>query len=69
MVFFKHFASKNQLPGLSINGTLVENGLIQWNPASCDPEQLGNLVSGTDHVTLWGQKLRKIFETLTTVLL
>ena len=24
---FKHFASKNQLPGLSINGTLVENGL------------------------------------------
>ena len=27
-VFFKHFASKNQLPGLSIIGTLVENGLI-----------------------------------------
>ena len=27
-VFFKHFASKNQLPGLSVNGTLVENGLI-----------------------------------------
>ena len=26
-VFFKHFASKNQLPGLSIGGTLVENGL------------------------------------------
>ena len=26
-VFFKHFASKNQLPGLSINGKLVENGL------------------------------------------
>ena len=23
----KHFASKNQLPGLSISGTLVENGL------------------------------------------
>ena len=26
-VFFKHFDSKNQLPGLSIIGTLVENGL------------------------------------------
>ena len=26
-VFSKHFASKNQLPGLSIIGTLVENGL------------------------------------------
>ena len=23
-----HFASKNQLPGLSVNGTLTENGLI-----------------------------------------
>ena len=27
-MFFKYFASKNQLPGLSIIGTLVENGLI-----------------------------------------
>ena len=27
--FFKDFASKNQLPGLSIIGTLVENGLKQ----------------------------------------
>ena len=25
--FFKHFASKNQLTGLSVSGTLVENGL------------------------------------------
>ena len=25
--FFKHFVSKNQLPGLSISGTLGENGL------------------------------------------
>ena len=25
--FFKHFASKNQLPGFYISGTLVENGL------------------------------------------
>ena len=24
----KHFASKNQLPGLSVNGTLAENGII-----------------------------------------
>ena len=27
-VFFKHFASKNQLPGLSVSGTLVRNGSI-----------------------------------------
>ena len=26
-VFFKHFASKNQLPGFYISGILVENGL------------------------------------------
>ena len=28
-VFFKHFTSKNQLPGLSIIGTLVESGLMK----------------------------------------
>ena len=28
-VFFKYFASKNQLPGFYIGGTLVENGLIR----------------------------------------
>ena len=27
-VFFEHFASKNQLPGFYVSGTLVENGLI-----------------------------------------
>ena len=27
-VFFKHFASKNQLPGFYVSGTLAENGLI-----------------------------------------
>ena len=27
-MFFKHFASKKQLPGLSVNGILVENVLI-----------------------------------------
>ena len=26
-MFFKHFASKNQLTGLSVGGTLVETGL------------------------------------------
>ena len=26
-VFFKRFASKNQLPGFYVSGTLVENGL------------------------------------------
>ena len=28
--FFKHFACKNQLPGLSISGTWVENGLMTF---------------------------------------
>ena len=27
-VFFKYFANKNQLPGLSVSGAMVENGLI-----------------------------------------
>ena len=27
-VFFKHFASNNQLPSLSVSGALVENELI-----------------------------------------
>ena len=26
-MFFKHFVSKNQLTGLSVSGTLIENGL------------------------------------------
>ena len=35
-----HSASKNQLPGSSVNGTLVENGLIKfsrtnWNTLKC----------------------------------
>ena len=43
-VFFKHFASKNQLPGLSVSGTLVENGLIdldfQWTMSfNTDPSK------------------------------
>ena len=29
-MFFKHFASKDQLPGLSVSGTLVENGLNKF---------------------------------------
>ena len=28
-MFFKHFGSKNQLPGFYISRTLVENGLIK----------------------------------------
>ena len=30
-MFFKHFASKNQLPGFYINETLIENGSIKAN--------------------------------------
>ena len=31
-MFFKHFASKNQQPGLPLNGKLVENelNLVSW---------------------------------------
>ena len=32
-VFFKHFASKNQLTGFYISGTLVENGLTKKKQA------------------------------------
>ena len=38
-VFSKHFASKNQLPSLSISGTLVENELI----ATCKDKYKTNL--------------------------
>ena len=31
-LFFKHFASKSQLPGLSVSGTLAENGLTSMLP-------------------------------------
>ena len=55
-MFFKHFASKNQLPGLSINGTLVENGLVLN-----ELERINQLISVSNHqkaifvfVILWG---------------
>ena len=32
-LFFKHFASKNQLPGFGISGTLVGNALIHYSPS------------------------------------
>ena len=34
-VFFKYFASKFQIPGLSVNGTLVENGLYNLYSRVC----------------------------------
>ena len=55
-MFSKHFASKNQLPGLSINGTLVENGLVLN-----ELERINQLFSVSNHqkaigvlVILWG---------------
>ena len=55
-MFFKHFASENQLPGLSINGTLVENGLVLN-----ELERINQLISVSNHqkaifvfVILWG---------------
>ena len=34
-VLSKDFASKNQLPGFSVDGTLVKNGLIERSCISC----------------------------------
>ena len=55
-VFFKHFDSKNQLPGLSIIGTLVENRLVLN-----ELERINQLLSVSNHqkaigvlVILWG---------------
>ena len=42
-MFFKHFASKSQLPGLSISGTLVENGAAE-DP--CQKNKSGKLDFG-----------------------
>ena len=44
-MFSKHFASKNQLPGFCVNGTLVENGLklalcVNGNPKVFDGKDL-----------------------------
>ena len=39
-VFFKHFASKNQLPGFYISGTLVENGLIKLSMVNVKTQDL-----------------------------
>ena len=59
MVFFKHFACKNQLPGLSVSGTLVKNGLnlrfltksvYAWkyrNPLSAYTTKYSNNLSAT----------------------
>ena len=41
-LFFKHFASKNQLPGLTVIGKLVENGLI----ILCQSTQTSSKVNG-----------------------
>ena len=41
-MFFKHFASKNQLLGLTVIGKLVENGLI----ILCESSQTSTKVNG-----------------------
>ena len=37
---FKHFASKNQLPGFDIRGTLVENWLRQYENITQDVDAI-----------------------------
>ena len=41
---FQHFTSKKQLPGLSVSGTLVENGLKE--------NALSNFMSNFFHINL-----------------
>ena len=54
-VFFKHFASKNQLPGFYISGILVENEL-SFNFSSCSLQWL-HLVRDGPNVNLRFEKL------------
>ena len=42
-MFFKHFASKSQLPGLSMNGTLVENGLRESQKLDLEFKKFGQV--------------------------
>ena len=37
-MFFKHFASENQLPGLSLSGILVENGSMKFDCRNKDSQ-------------------------------
>ena len=53
-VFFKYFASKNQLPGFYISGTLVENGLMK--------EQIENVLSLQENTST--RKESNLLETL-----
>ena len=51
---FKHFASKNQLLGLSISGTLVENGLIYVNDLPDGSTSMVKLFKYWRHVSFLG---------------
>ena len=42
-MFFKYFASKSQLPGLSMNGTLVENGLRESHKLDLEFKKFGQV--------------------------
>ena len=53
-VLFKHFASKNQLPGLSVHETLVETGLIYKIYLFC----------GLHILEKWGSNFGKTLTTL-----
>ena len=57
-VFFKHFTSKNQLPGFYITGTLVKNGLKAF-------KNLTSMING--HFDIWNVFMQKVlYETLPT---
>ena len=56
-MFFKYFASKNQLPGLSINGALVENGLIKFCVKFT--EFCVKLIDQSENLSLWYNDLNE----------
>ena len=64
-MFFKHFASKNQPPGLSLSGTLVENGLITRFICYLEKEKRDDIeISSIDRVLkkeyIYGKTVQKM---------
>ena len=72
-MFFKHFASKNQLPGFHISGTMVENGLtiLKVMRSATDREKFATIFSETSNLDNLGSffifKLHNIFLSPTKV--
>ena len=50
---FKHFASENQLSGLSISRTLVENGLISFGSITLPPPFQIYMISALNKIIIY----------------